>query len=1124
VTLALLAALAAGVFLRGPRVPQPGSQEYLRATTAFYRGLAALEVGLLDDARQRFVEVTAAAPNEAAGWANLALSDLRLGELERAAPSVDRALEAAPGRADLLLLSARLASAQGRVDDAVALLRQATAADEGDLRAKYALVEEIERAGSGGSDEEVTALLDDVARRAPQNLAILVERGRLAARRQDAARSTEVLARLEELAPGWPETAMQQLAGFRNAVRARQWTDATRAAALLRNVLARVPAFSEGLGAVRTPAELVTPPFMTFVSLRSPTAEPAAPDEGLSFALQATEPLIDEGQHVRALFDADALAPTLIVTGSDGVTVLGVSGRGATWGTGSARDGLAVLDWDHDFRQDLVAAGPGGVRVFLQNPAGSFTERTPAGPGGTIAEVVGLWPADVEMDGDLDVVVGVRGAATRVLRNNGDGSWRGVDTFGAVADARAFSWADLDGDADPDASIVDGAGRVHVLLNRQGGAFVAEAVLPLPPIAAQVVADLDANGRLDLVVVGRDGVLRRVDRGGSGWTDSPVATWTEAGRAEEPRVLVADFDNNGALDVLVSTDAAWRVWLGGGPIFRPLEPVTGRADGAVDLDGDGALDVFGASGRALMRWSAKGTRSYRSKLIRVRAQQNAGDQRINSFGLGGDIQVRAGLLWQKQPIDGPVLHFGLGTAPSIDVARIVWPNGVPQGEFDVALDAPLVAEQRLKGSCPWVFAHNGTSVEFVTDFLWRSPLGLRLNAQDTAGITQTEDWVRIRGDQLQPVHGAYDVRITAELWETHFFDHVSLIVADHPADTEAFVDERFQAGRPPRLAVQLVRGVTPVAQAVDESGKDVTATVEARDGVHLATFEKGLYQGIAREHFVEFEAAAGSAPRRRVIVAHGWVYPTDSSINLAVGQGGAAKPSGLILEAHTGGRWRVAESDLGFPAGKNKTMLIDVSRWPTATRFRLRTNLEIYWDAIAVGERVDEPPTVQRLQVDSADLRFRGYSRTVSSRGESPETPIYAPLANVAQRWRDLEGYYTRFGEVRELLHHVDDRYVIMNAGDELRLRFPAPRGPTDGWRRDFVLVGDGWEKDGDYNTEYSQTVLPLPEHARPNYGTARQWGEPLERDPVFQRYPSDWATYHTRYVTPGAFTRGLAR
>ena len=82
-------------------------------------------------------------------------------------------------------------------------------------------------------------------------------------------------------------------------------------------------------------------------------------------------------------------------------------------------------------------------------------------------------------------------------------------------------------------------------------------------------------------------------------------------------------------------------------------------------------------------------------------------------------------------------------------------------------------------------------------------------------------------------------------------------------------------------------------------------------------------------------------------------------------------------------------------------------------------------------------------------------------------------------RWLDLEGYYTRFGDVRELLLAVDDRYVIMNAGDELMLRFPAvPPAPRTAVR-DFVMITDGWEKDGDFNTTFSRTVLPLPTHAQ---------------------------------------------
>jgi hypothetical protein len=160
-----------------------------------------------------------------------------------------------------------------------------------------------------------------------------------------------------------------------------------------------------------------------------------------------------------------------------------------------------------------------------------------------------------------------------------------------------------------------------------------------------------------------------------------------------------------------------------------------------------------------------------------------------------------------------------------------------------------------------------------------------------------------------------------------------------------------------------------------------------------------------------------------------------------------------------------------------------------------------------------------RVNAGAAELRYRGFSHTDYSRREVPETPHYDRLASATARWRDLVGYHTRFGDVRALVAGVDDRYVIMNAGDELRLRFPAPAPPPPGWTRDFVLIGDGWEKDGDFNTGASQTVLPLPSHDRPDYPIA---ATELEDDPVYRRHAADWQQYHTRYVTPRAFLDGL--
>ena len=60
-----------------------------------------------------------------------------------------------------------------------------------------------------------------------------------------------------------------------------------------------------------------------------------------------------------------------------------------------------------------------------------------------------------------------------------------------------------------------------------------------------------------------------------------------------------------------------------------------------------------------------------------------------------------------------------------------------QADFDFVANQVITAEQRLKGSCPWLFAYDGHAMRFVTDFLWRSPLGLRINAQETACLLYT---------------------------------------------------------------------------------------------------------------------------------------------------------------------------------------------------------------------------------------------------------------------------------------------------------------------------------------------------------------------------------------------------
>jgi hypothetical protein len=646
--------------------------------------------------------------------------------------------------------------------------------------------------------------------------------------------------------------------------------------------------------------------------------------------------------------------------------------------------------------------------------------------------------------------------------------------------------------------------------------------------AALAVIDANLDGVLDLAAVRQDGYLVRLsdqDKGKS-WEVADL------GNVErklplipgETRLFAVDLDNSGSVDLALRTRKGGAAWLADGRgKFEPLpaEVPPGLAD-VVSLECNEHQDLLGwdQAGK-LIRWTTRGTKGYHWHRARLRANPaGTGDQRVNSFAIGGEVELRSGSLIVKQPVDRPAAHFGLGTRSRVVVTRCTWTTGAVQYEFDKPGDAVVTVEQRLTGSCPFLFTHDGDRMVFVSDFCWSTPLGLFINAQKRGGgFTETTEWIRVRGDQLRPRGGVYDVRVNANLWETHFLDQLGLVVVDHPPGTEVFCDERFFL-TPTKPQLYLTETPRPVARALDHEGNDVTDLVRAVDGRYLDRAGRGQYQGVTKDHWVEFDLGDGVPNEGPVcLIAHGWLHPTDSSINAALEQSSHPRPQPLSLEVpDRRGGWKVARPALGFPAGKNKTVVLRLDG--LGRRFRLRTNLEVYWDALHVARGLDPARCVQKtLAPRGADLRHRGILKMTRADASSPELPHYDQIEHGRQHWRDLIGYHTRFGDVRELVEKVDDRYVILNSGDEVALTFDAPPPPPAGWKRDFVWVSDGWTKDGNLNTRWSKTVLPLPYHGMADYDAPP--GR-LEDDPAYRRNPKDWETYHTRWVTPTDFERGL--
>ncbi|HZD50245.1 MAG TPA: FG-GAP-like repeat-containing protein [Silvibacterium sp.] len=1131
------------------RLPERSSKAYADFVSAFYVGLAALQVG--DDVRaeRELARATQIVPGEPAAWANWGILALRQRNFDPAGERLGRAQKLAPKNDQIYYLLGLVEAGRGKSAEAIADLRKAVEINPNNLIATYRLAEEIERQGDPNSDVEFEQLMQRIVAAQPNNMAALLELGRVAAKRGDSATLKQVIARINAQSQGWPPEIAEQVTALDAAAVGPDPRAAATRTTFLRNALMQLPDFRQSVAAIKPPPGDEAQPFTHFLRLQTPQFTPAPADTAMTFNAEAlANPDKTAWNWIGAVSLSGVGAPTVVE--ANGSTVHLASGATFAFPGGAAKtppqpEGIVPIDFNYDFKTDLVLAGAGGVRFFRQDKADAFTDvsaQTKLPMSILNGRYTGGWAVDIEADGDLDVVLGSSDGEPVVLRNNGDNTFTPIHTFTGISGVQGFVWADLNGDGNPDAAFIDGAGHLHVFNNQRSGRFTEASPLPVAgQFKAITAADASHRGVLDLLALQSDGaIIRLSDKSdGSGWERVEVARVPDAANflSGDVRLYAADLDNNGAVDLLLgrvtpSTSAngpGALMWLGdaqGG--FGSAVAVSGPAMvfDATDLKSAGRLDLLGLSNDGQPQRAVNhGTKNYHWQIIRPRAKQATGDQRINSFGVGGEIEVRSGLLVQMQPITGPQMHFGLGEQTGVDVARILWPNGSVRAEFALKADHEVVTEQRLKGSCPFLFAYNGKDIEFVKDAVpWGSAIGLRINNLGTASIAATEEWYKIPRNDLAPRDGYYDLRITGELWETYYYDYLALMTVDHPAGTEIFTDERFVV---PAVKPHIVTVATPhkIVHAIDDNGRDVTDVVRDLDNRYLDTFGRGQYQGVTRDHYVEIDLgddAPASGPL--YLIAKGWVHPSDSSINVAISQGSHEQPRALSLEVpDRRGGWVVARPNLGFPAGRKKICLFDLTnvfRPGTPRKVRLRTNLEIYWDQIEWAQGLpDAPMKVTRLAPATADLHYRGYSVVHQANSSSPEIPNYNQLMSTTQIWRDLEGYYTRYGDVRELLAGVDDRYVIMNAGDEISLRFQAQPPPPAGWVRDYVIAGDGWIKDGDYNTTYSRTVLPLPHHDRTTYDTPP--GR-LEDDWVYRDHPGDWQTYQTRYVTPENFENAL--
>ena len=746
--------------------------------------------------------------------------------------------------------------------------------------------------------------------------------------------------------------------------------------------------------------------------------------------------------------------------------------------------------------------------------------------------------ADLEADGDLDLVFATPTGLT---------AWRNLDGTlfeviseglqGPLQGMRALRAVDWNRDMAMDIVGVTDEGRVGWLQNMLHGRFRWLDGPTVSEVAGNpsdlVVGEWNRDGRWDLLVCGSRGTCELLPSNNERM-DVPAAE--SLGKDAAQRLVKADFDNDGYVDVAVITDGGLRLFRGL-PLgkFENLSALAAfpdakacRSVAAADLDQDGDLDlaIVNSSGRLKALINDGGNSNEWTEIVPRAIGEDSQflSNRVNMHGTGAVLEVRSGPDWQAHVIDAPRMHLGLGKAKQADTIRIIWTDGIPQNLTNVSLlktRLGILAPQILIGSCPYIYTWNGDSFEFFSDCLWAAPLGL---IQATGDMAPTREWeyLLIPGRQLQPKDGNYVLQLTEELWEAAYFDEVRLIAVDHPASVSVFTNEKVGSPEMAAHRIHTVQNARLPRSVTDSRGRDLLPGLKAQDQDYVQAFEKRLVQGLTDEWTLEFDLGELATEQHPVpsqprLILIGWVFPTDTSINEGLLQNPQLPaPTPPCIEVpQQDGTWKTVRPVIGFPSGKTKAMVLDLTDVVTAdnSRFRIRSSMELYWDAAFFTINETEEPTVtQDCELRKADLHYRGFSKRVYAEnalfrgGRAPEGYDYSSVIT-EPRWNELLGRFTRYGETSELLLQQDDRMVVMGPGDELTVQFAVPsQNVPDGWVRDFVLYNVGWDKDANLSTVYGQSAEPYPSRSMGQYP-----GDVDQQTPATEAY-LDWLNrYQTR-------------
>ena len=392
---------------------------------------------------------------------------------------------------------------------------------------------------------------------------------------------------------------------------------------------------------------------------------------------------------------------------------------------------------------------------------------------------------------------------------------------------------------------------------------------------------------------------------------------------------------------------------------------------------------------------------------------------------------------------------------------------------------------RRGSSCPVVFAWDGHRYKFVTDVIGAAVVGHWFTPARRNNPNPGE-WIKIDGGNVDLVNGKVSVRFMEPMEEVNYTDQLRLVAVDHPANVEVNPDERF-LDDPPFASGRVIasEGARLPAGAWDGEGHDVLDTLSRRDHKFASGFTPLPYDGFANLHALTLDLGSLDAQSPLRLLMTGYVNYFSATSLYAAWQAGV-KPESPYVEAQLpDGSWQRVPGEAGFPAGLERTIVVDLTgKLPAGTRrIRLMTNLQIYWDQVLIDQTTNAEARTAELPLASARLHFRGYPKQIE--GASPGDLDYNyNLVSLTGPFQRERGNYTRMGDVTPLLKSVDDRFVVFGSGEEVAAEFDTAQLPAlpAGWKRDYFFYANGFVKDMDWWDASPFTVSQMPFHAMSTY------------------------------------------